>query len=110
MKFKKDNALVKIANQLGRIISFFTVILWLLTLINSALMPMIGFHFLGDATGILEYIKYWATLVAVALSGMEFAFKRFFTAIIYLIVVAGCVILMCFPGTFETLAHMVIGG
>ena len=105
---KKDNSIVKVANWLGRIISFFTVILWLLCLLNTGLSGFIGFHFLGGATGILEYIKYWATLVALALSGMELAFRNLFLAILYIVVLAGCVILLCFPGTFVSLMGMVI--
>ena len=105
---KKDNSLVTLANWLGRIISFATVILWFLCLLNTGLSGVIGFHFLGGATGILEYIKYWATLVAIALSGLELALRNFILTIEYIVVVAGCVIMLCFPGTFMSLVNMVI--
>ena len=106
---KQDNPIVKFMNVLGQVISFFTVILWLLCLLNTGLSGFVGGHFLGEATGILEYIKYWATLVALALSGFEFASRRIWLLIIYIVVVAGCVILLCFPGTFNSLASMAFG-
>ena len=105
---KQDNPIVKFANVLGQVISFFTVILWLLCLLNTGLSGFVGGYFLGEATGVLEYIKYWATLVALALSGFEFATRRIWLLIIYIVVVAACVILLCFPGTFNSLAGMVL--
>ncbi|MBQ7226829.1 MAG: hypothetical protein IJX05_00330, partial [Clostridia bacterium] len=92
----------------GRILAFITVMLWLLTLLNAALSPMLGYYFLGQATGVIMYIKYWATLLTVALAGLEFAFRRTLTAVIYVIAVIACVILMFFPGTFQTLAGVVM--
>ncbi len=108
---KKDNALMKVANIVGQVLAFFTVALWLLCLLNSALSAdsMLGYHFLGDATGILEYIKYWATLLTLALSGLEFATRNFLLMLIYLIIVAGCIILMFFPGVLGTLVGMATG-
>ena len=106
---KKDNMLMNIANILGQVLAFFTVALWLLCLLNSALYGFLDYHFLGDATGILEYIKYWATLLTLALSGLEFASRRVLLMIIYLVLVAGCVILMFFPGVLDTLVGMATG-
>ncbi len=108
---KKDNMLMNIANIVGQVLAFFTVALWLLCLLNSALSAesILGYHFLGDATGVLEYIKYWATLLTLALSGLEFASRRVLLMIIYLILVAGCVILMFFPGVLDTLVGMATG-
>ncbi|MBR6788654.1 MAG: hypothetical protein IKM44_02475 [Clostridia bacterium] len=109
MNINNDNAIVKMADKCGRILAFITVMLWFLTLLNAALNPMLGYYFLGQATGVIMYIKYWATLLTVALSGLEFAFRRTITAVIYIIAVVACVILMFFPGTFYTLAGIVVG-
>ena len=108
---KKDNALMNIANIVGQVLAFFTVALWLLCLLNSALSAdsILGYHFLGDATGILEYIKYWATLLTLALSGLEFASRNFLLMIIYLLIIAGCVILMFFPGVLDSLVGLLNG-
>ncbi len=105
---KKDNPIISFVNVIGQIIAFFAVILWLLCLLNGALSAdnFLGHHFLGDAPGILEYIKYWATLAALALSGLEFALRKPLLFIIYAVVVAGCVILMFFPGVLESLSGM----
>ena len=108
MNMNKDNAIVNFADKCGRILAFITVMLWLLTLLNAALSPMLGYYFLGQATGVIMYIKYWATLLTVALAGLEFAFRRTLTAVIYVIAVIACVILMFFPGTFQTLAGVVM--
>lgn len=107
---RQDNPVVKFVNVLGQLIAFVAVILWLLCLLNTGLSGfMDGKLFLGGATPYLEYIKYWATLIALALSGFEFASRRIWLLIIYIVVVAACVILLIFPGTFDTLVNMAIG-
>lgn len=104
---KKDNPLITLANGIGQVLAFFTVALWLICLLNSAIGGQTGNYFLGDFTGTLEYIKYWATLLTLALSGLELALKKWWVFIIYAILVAGCVILMFFPGVFTTLTGMI---
>ena len=104
---RQDSGFVKFINVVGQFLAFLTVILWLLCLLNTGLSGFVNGYFLGEATGVLEYIKYWATLVALALSGFEFATRRIWLLIIYIVVVAACVILLCFPGTFNSLAGMV---
>ncbi len=103
---KQDNPIVKFVNVAGQIIAFATVILWLLCLLNTGLSGFIDGYFLGDATGIIEYIKYWATLIALACSGFEFASRNMLILILYIVVVAACVIMLCFPGTLKTLVNM----
>ena len=106
---RQDNPIVKFVNVIGQLVAFCTVILWLLCLLNTALSAdgILGYHFLGEATAILEYIKYWATLITLALSGLEFASRNLLIMIIYLVIVAGCVVLLCFPGTFDSLVGMI---
>lgn len=104
MALKKNNPLITFVNGLGQILAFFTVALWLVCLINSAVGGVEGgTYFLGDFTGILEYIKYWATLITLALSGLELALKKWWLFVIYAVLVAGCVILMFFPGVRDML-------
>ena len=106
---RQDNPIVKFVNVIGQLVAFCTVILWLLCLLNTGLSGYIGHHFLGDATGIIEYIKYWATLVALACSGFEFASRRIWLLILYIALVAVCVVMLCFPGTLESLINMATG-
>ena len=106
LKMKQDNPIVKFVNVVGQIVAFCAVILWLLCLLNTGLSTFTGSFFLGDAAGILEYIKYWATLIALACSGFEFASRNMIILILYIVVVAACVIMLCFPGTFNALVSM----
>ncbi len=105
--FKRDNPIIQFVNVIGQILAFITVILWFITLLNSAIGGSTGEYFLGDSTGVLEYIKYWATLLTLALSGLELAFRKWWLFIIYAVVIAGCVIIMFFPGVRDTLLGMV---
>lgn len=100
--------LITFCNGLGQIIAFITVLLWLALLVNTAVISFTGNGFIPtDFLGIAEYIKYWATLLALALSGMELALKNIFLTLIYIIAVAGCVVLM-FVGA-ETIMNMLSG-
>ena len=91
-----SSGIIKVVNAVGQFLSFFVVLLWFVTLLNTAIAGINGQGFITDATilGILEYIKYWATLACLALSGMEFALRNIIIFIIYAIAVAGCVVLM----------------
>lgn len=89
--------IIKVVNAVGQFLSFFVVLLWLVLLLNTAISGFnSGNGFITDPQllGILEYIKYWATLVCLALSGLEFALKNIILFIIYAVAVAGCVVLM----------------
>lgn len=104
---KKSNPLITLANGVGQVLAFFTVALWLLLLINSAVGGA-GEGFLGGYAGTLDYIKYWATLLTLALSGLELALKKWWIFIIYAVLIAGCVILMFFPGVFTSITGIAL--
>ena len=100
---KSDHPIISFVNIIGQILAFVTILLWALRLLNTAIYAYTDTYFLGNFTGTLELIKYWATLITLALSGLELALKKWWLFIIYAILVAVCVIILLFPDVQATI-------
>lgn len=90
---------------LGEILAFLTVALWVFMFFQYTFGFLNGIN-VGTWTlvGLLEYIKIWATLLVLGLKGFEFALKRgFLIFIIYVVLIAACVIFMFIPNVWTSL-------
>ena len=91
---------------IGEVLAFFTVGLWVFMFLQYTFSFIPADAMAGSWTvvGMLEYIKTWATLLILGLKGLEFALKRgFMTFLIYIALVAACVIFMFLPSVWENL-------
>lgn len=106
--FKISAGLEKMIDVLGEILAFLTIGLYAFMIVQYTFGFLDGVM-VGDVllAGLLEYIKYWATLLVLAMKGFEFAVKRgFIVFIIYAALVAISVIFMFFPGVWTSIVTM----
>lgn len=105
-KLKLGHGVERVIDAVGEVLAFFTVALWVFMFFQYT------FNFIPDTamvgswpvTGMLEYIKIWATLLVLGLKGFEFALKRgFITFLIYAALIAACVIFMFIPNVWQSL-------
>ncbi len=101
----KNEGLKSLLDILGGIAAFLTVAVYLVLIIhgNWAFLP-------EKVYNVLVVIRTWAPLVVVAITGLEFvSTKGFILKLIFLIALAGIVIFMFFPGTWNAFVGIVNG-
>ena len=110
-KLKVGEGIERGVDFIGEILAFLTVALWVFMFFQYT------FNFIpADATvgewsvaNLLEYIKYWATLLVLGLKGFEFAVKRgFIMFIIYGVLIAACIIFMFIPQVWESIFGLAV--
>ena len=105
-KLKVGEGIERGIDFIGEILAFLTVALWVFMFFQYTFKFIPADAMAGDwtVTNMLEYIKYWATLLVLGLKGFEFAVKRgFITFIIYAVLIAACVIFMFIPEVWNTI-------
>ncbi|MBR2974611.1 MAG: hypothetical protein IKC47_02575 [Clostridia bacterium] len=96
----------KVFDKAGEVLAFVTLAIYAVWLLNAQLT------FITNETAlyIIELVRLWAPMLLMAVVGMEFAMNRkFFVRLIVYILIAVIVILMFFPGTWETIRNSVAG-
>lgn len=96
--------LEKFFDIIGEILAVILVLVFFVDILNL----QFGFIKSVDVLKAFSIIKYWGTLLLVAVVGLEAMSKRnFVLQIIFLLILAVIVIFMCFPETYEKLAGMI---
>ncbi len=95
----------KLLDWIGGVAAFLTVVVYVLLMVHG------NWAFLPEAVyNILVVVKFWAPLAVVAIVGLEFVSnKPFIVKLIFYIMVAGVVIFMFFPGTWNQFVGIVNG-
>lgn len=95
----------KILDWVGGVAAFLTAAVYIVLIIHG------NWAFLPEAVyNVLVVVRTWAPLVVVAIVGLEFVSdKPFIVKLIFYVMVAGVVIFMFFPNTWEGFVGIVNG-
>ena len=96
----------RLFDWLGEVLAFVTLAVYAIWLLNAQFVFIQNEKILY----VLELIRLWAPMLLMGVVAMEFAMNRkLFTRIIVYVMLALVVILMFFPGTWETIRNTVEG-
>lgn len=95
----------KILNWIGGVAAFLTVAVYILLIVHG------NWAFLPEGVyNVLMVIKAWAPLIVVAIVGLEFVSdKPFIVKLLFYVMVAGVVIFMFFPDTWQGFVGVING-